>query len=1275
LLSTCGFHVLMFCTPNRQDAMEMLRPVMRSILLSFAAVGCLLISGWFALPMVSGADPSSTPVLQVPIKPTASPDQHADEAAFIRSRVIPSLPLKPFEGASVTISLDPTADTFVTQQYPAANYCKQNDMRIGGRWADVVTYYQRALLTFDLASIPQGATIQSASLQLYLSAYSLTGTYNIGAYRIAQEWADCGVTWNNQPNLDDLYSTTAVGANLGARYDWDVTQLVQQWYAGTYPNYGIMLQAIAENTIHERMFFSKEAGQLTPKLVITYSSCTQLTSPEQFSPDATTINFDDLPAGTHVDDEYHRLGVTFLNDTTTTPVTVYAGANTASPPNSLFNNADPGHTSANIPLTIFFDEPKTRVGMYLGNGESQQPTAELTAYDASGSPICSVSAVAPEPASQFLGLASPQVPIYAVTLDYGNTSLGEEVDDLIFEPGAPQPGCEETIQNGGFEDGQAGPGWQWQSNAPQVPIFVHQSQVVGDFQAHGGEWVAHLAGFNGAEVAIWQSATIPADATSVTLSYWSWMDTFEISHPWDFLHVTIRDPMGRLLRELEVRSDGYAQREWMPSEFDLTDFAGQTVLIHFLVETNVINPTVFFIDDVSLQVCVPETCGGVFYPDADTYTNQGSPGTNYGSAEWLAVGRDQYYFRRTLMHFDLSDIPVGAQIHGADLQLYLEDPAGSPPYDVNLHNLDGSWDEGTATWRNQPAPSVFYGTAEQDATVGYKTWDATAMVRDWVNGTYPNHGLVLSAQSPTVFGMYFRSRESLAHRPRLVVDCSLPPDTPTPTATATSTSSPTASPTPSPTATRTSTATNTATATATRTHTPTPTRTPTPSPTATASPTRTPTSTSTPSPTATTPTPTPTPTATSTPSPTVTSTSTSTRSPTPTATRTSTPTVTPSRTPTPTGTPTVTRTPSPTVTASPTPTRTPSRTATPSPTHTATFTSTPTVTRTPTSTATATPSHTPSVTPTTTGTPTTGTVRGRVILERRASNAGTEVEVAGRTVTTGPSGEYTLTQVLAGTYTINVRRQSYLRTWRSVTVLAGQTLSLPDVTLLGGDVNQDDHIELADAALIGQAWNSTPTSPNWDARADITDDDNVNILDMVAVQFNWDRTAPGPWAGSASRRVVTRRQTATPAQEKITQIVVSPAVAVVREIGATAEVQIHVRDVTNLYAAQVRLTFDPSVVRVRDVHPWPSAPGVQIRPGDFLDPINQQVLVNQADNTAGTIDFAVTQTYPAEARSGSGVLATVVFEAVSKGSSPVLLASVRLLDDTQPNPVEIPAGR
>jgi hypothetical protein len=137
---------------------------------------------------------------------------------------------------------------------------------------------------------------------------------------------------------------------------------------------------------------------------------------------------------------------------------------------------------------------------------------------------------------------------------------------------------------------------------------------------------------------------------------------------------------------------------------------------------------------------------------------------------------------------------------------------------------------------------------------------------------------------------------------------------------------------------------------------------------------------------------------------------------------------------------------------------------------------------------------------------------------------------------------------------------------------------------------------------------------------------------------------------------------------------ISPSEATLSGASDTVELDIRVEDVTDLYGGRVQITFDPAVLRVRDADPRGSAPGVQIQAGELLDVFNQFVLVNEADNTAGTIDYAVTQLYPAEAVRGSGVLATVEFEGVGAGSSAVHLADVRLGDDTRPDPLEIPAS-
>ncbi|TFH39885.1 MAG: hypothetical protein E4G94_10460, partial [ANME-2 cluster archaeon] len=172
---------------------------------------------------------------------------------------------------------------------------------------------------------------------------------------------------------------------------------------------------------------------------------TQLTSSSDFSASATIITFDDLATGTHVSNQYS--GVTFLDDKARTPLIVdknnRGGTATKSEPNALFNDADYPSINANLPLVMTFDNPIRKVGMYIGNGKQAQLTGILTAYDSAGKSIGSANAFVPDPVTGFIGLGS-DTDIYKVTLDYGETNYGEEIDNLMFE-GAGQTGTTITI--------------------------------------------------------------------------------------------------------------------------------------------------------------------------------------------------------------------------------------------------------------------------------------------------------------------------------------------------------------------------------------------------------------------------------------------------------------------------------------------------------------------------------------------------------------------------------------------------------------------------------------------------------------------------------------------------------------------------------------------------------------------------------------------------------------------------------------------------------------
>lgn len=165
------------------------------------------------------------------------------------------------------------------------------------------------------------------------------------------------------------------------------------------------------------------------------------------------------------------------------------------------------------------------------------------------------------------------------------------------------------------------------------------------------------------------------------------------------------------------------------------------------------------------------------------------------------------------------------------------------------------------------------------------------------------------------------------------------------------------------------------------------------------------------------------------------------------------------------------------------------------------------------------PTPQPSASITSTPTPDGGTahpftVRGRVILERRDKSAGASVCVGGRCVTTDADGRFSLTEVRVGDL-LEARHPSYLRAARHIESAPsppGTVTTLPDVIMLGGDVDQDGRIYDTDAGRIAGSWGQTPGGPRWSEVLDVNADGRIGGPDMVAVQYNFRRDAPGPWS-------------------------------------------------------------------------------------------------------------------------------------------------------------------
>jgi hypothetical protein len=111
-------------------------------------------------------------------------------------------------------------------------------------------------------------------------------------------------------------------------------------------------------------------------------------------------------------------------------------------------------------------------------------------------------------------------------------------------------------------------------------------------------------------------------------------------------------------------------------------------------------------------------------------------------------------------------------------------------------------------------------------------------------------------------------------------------------------------------------------------------------------------------------------------------------------------------------------------------------------------------------------------------------------------------------------------------------------------------------------------------------------------------------------------------------------------------------------IGQQTTIELTVDQVSGIYGAEVHLRFDPEVLQVVDADP--DQAGTQLELGTLPSP--DFVVQNRADNSTGTIDYAVTQLPPNQPGEGQGVIARITFEALQPAVSPVQFESFVLAD-------------
>jgi hypothetical protein len=174
------------------------------------------------------------------------------------------------------------SDNYMEASAATTAYGDRERMRICGYGA-TTTNRQRALVKFDVSSIPAGTVVTSATLSLYAydetARKGTTGFY--GAYPLTTNWVEIGSSWNKATTSIDW---TAAGSDFASApdalspkfgyvdvwYPFDVTARVQGWLDGTSTNHGWCIKVDDENRNNQDLFYSSDSQTATtrPKLVI-----------------------------------------------------------------------------------------------------------------------------------------------------------------------------------------------------------------------------------------------------------------------------------------------------------------------------------------------------------------------------------------------------------------------------------------------------------------------------------------------------------------------------------------------------------------------------------------------------------------------------------------------------------------------------------------------------------------------------------------------------------------------------------------------------------------------------------------------------------------------------------------------------------------------------------------------------------------------------------------------------------------------------------------------
>lgn len=189
-----------------------------------------------------------------------------------------------------TFSVQPDAtagfDNRIQNNLPNNNYGTATVMASGETLSGATTY--RALIKFDLSSIPSNAVISTATFSLYDYFHDASNVRTARCYRILRDWTETGSTWNNWKS-GNAWTTAGCGSAGNDYASGDIGNLsydvaaakwrdfpmtasgIEDFVNGTNPNYGWIVRMDTEvNDYHDHRTSDFGTASFRPKIEIVW---------------------------------------------------------------------------------------------------------------------------------------------------------------------------------------------------------------------------------------------------------------------------------------------------------------------------------------------------------------------------------------------------------------------------------------------------------------------------------------------------------------------------------------------------------------------------------------------------------------------------------------------------------------------------------------------------------------------------------------------------------------------------------------------------------------------------------------------------------------------------------------------------------------------------------------------------------------------------------------------------------------------------------------------